>query len=110
MDWEVNYSYHWGGVEGEGVYTATGAEADQAKKGSELVKGRIKEEIAKKLYEESGVVLYEKGSDVPVNCGVGSLHKGASLGELLGHAALNIDGNFKLDVYEAINNARLIAD
>lgn len=101
MDWEVNYSYHWGSVEGDGVYTATGVAANHTEEGGKLALGQVKEEIARKLYEESGVVLYETGKDTQINCGVAGLHKGPSRGTLVGHAALNIDGNFTLDVYEA---------
>lgn len=100
MDWEVNYSYHWGAVEGDGVYTATGIEANHTLEGERLALARIKQDIAKKLYEESKVVLYEPGTDIPIEFGGGSFHKGLPRGQLGGHASLNMDGNFILDVYE----------
>lgn len=101
MDLDINYSYHWNEVEGDGVYTATGVAANQTREGDQLALGGIKQEIAKKLYDERGIVLYESGTNVQINCGASGLRKGPSLGKLEGHAALNIDGNFTLDVYEA---------
>ncbi len=102
MDWDIIYSYDWNGRFVDGVYKATGLAASQSVKGDLLAISRIKGAIAKELFRCNRVILFEPNGGAQISFGAGKFQKGAPRGQLVGHASVSIDGNFVLEVYEAL--------
>ena len=86
MAWDIIYSYEWEGRYVQDAYTVRDEESGhpETQSGHNCTIS-IKREIAKKLYEESGVVLCEPGTTRQVPFGRGNLQTGASLGLSLIH-------------------------